>query len=298
MKKDHPLSILIGCKSRFSNYLKNLLNLTKNLFGRKSKKSFLSVISYLLNDYEEEKIFSSEEKRMIKNIIHFGDKKVSNIMTPFSDIVAIKQDSSLEQVKTVITNDGHTRIPVFRESFDDIVGFIHSKDMVKFLCNGNNNDFAIGKIMRKILFIPGSMRLVDVMLRMRVARVHIAVVLDEFGGVDGLVTIENIVEEIVGNIEDEHDLPEDNSVFRVKKVKDNLFQFGGRVDIKKFEELVDRRVKSEDDDFQTVSGFVTSRFTNVPMIGEEIVMDNLRIKIIDSDSRVIKMIETEILSSE
>ena len=171
------------------SHIKKLLNFFLSLLGRKTKKSFFSVMSHLLEAYEKEGLISGEEKKMFKNIASFGDKKISNIMTSRADLITIKHDATLEEIKAVITKKGHTRIPVFKENIDEIIGFIHSKDLAKFLCE-NQEDFAVAKILRKILFIPGSMKLIDVMLRMRMARVHVAIVLDEFGGVDGLVTIE------------------------------------------------------------------------------------------------------------
>jgi len=126
---------------------------------------------------------------------------------------------------------------------------------------------------------------------MRQAQVHAAIVLDEFGGVDGFATIENLMEEIVGDIEDEHDLPLESSFYRIKQIDENHFQFGGRVEIEKIEELLQVKIKLEDDDFQTVSGFVMAVFKHVPEIGEEIEKFGLSIKIIDADSRLVKLVE-------
>ena len=278
--------------SKNQSRFKKLLSFSLNLLCKKSKKSFSSVISHLVEDYEAEGLISAEEKKMFKNIASFGDKKVSRIMTPRSDIIALKQDASLEEVKKIITTDGHTRLPVFKENFDDIIGFIHSKDLAKFLCD-KDSDFSITKILRKILFVPGSMKLIDVMLRMRMARVHAAIVLDEFGGVDGLVTIENLMEEIVGDIEDEHDLPSDSSSFRIRKINEKIFQFGGRVEIKKLEEVLQKKIRQKGEDFQTVSGLVMLLFSRVPEIGEEAKKYGLNFKIIDADSRVVKLVEVE-----
>ncbi len=211
-------------------------------------------------------------------------------MTPRADLIAVKQNATLEEIKKIITTDGHTRIPVYKGNLDEIIGFIHSKDLAKFLCK-NDEDFAVTKILRKILFVPGSMKLLDLMLKMRIARTHIAIVLDEFGGVDGLVTIENIMEEIIGDIEDEHDLPSDNSFFRIKKINHNTFQFGGRVEIERIEETLAIKIKKDEDDFETVGGLIMAMFRRVPAVGEELVKDNFKFKIIDADSRVVKMVE-------
>jgi len=275
---------------------KSLLNFLLNLFCKKTKKSFFLVISHLLDGYEKG-LISAEEKKMFKNIASFGDKRVAAVMTPRSDIIAIKQGASLEEVKELITTDGHTRIPVFKENFDKITGFIHSKDLAKFLCD-ESQDFAITKILRKILFVPGSMKLVDVMLRMRMARIHVAIVLDEFGGVDGIVTIENVMEEIVGDIEDEHDLPSDSSFFRIKKISEKEFHFGGRVEIEKVEEILDQKIKCDDDEFETVGGLAMSVFRRVPEIDEEAKKYGLNFKIIDADNRVVKLVEISKISEE
>ncbi len=271
-------------------HVKKLFTFSLNLFCKKTKKSFFSVISHLLEAYEEEGLINAEEKKMFKNIASFGDKKVSAIMTPRTDLIAVPHEATLEQIKKVITTDGHTRIPVFKENLDEIIGFIHSKDLAKFLCNANQ-DFSMSKILRKILFVPGSMKLLDVMLRMRLARIHVAIVLDEFGGVDGFVTIENIMEEIVGDIEDEHDIPSESSFFRIKKIDEKTLQIGGRVEISQVEEMLQKKIKKSDDDFQTISGLVLGFFKRVPAIDEEIEKNGFKIKIMDADSRTVKLIE-------
>lgn len=271
---------------------KKLLNFFLNLLRKKTKKSFLSVISHVVETYEKEGLISFEEKKMLKNIASFGDKKVESIMTPRADLIAIKHDASLEELKKTIINNGHTRIPVFKKNLDEIIGFIHSKDLAKFLCL-EQSDFSISTILRKILFVPRSMKVLDLMLRMRMARVHVAIVLDEFGGVDGFVTIENVMEEIVGNIEDEHDLPSDNAFFRVKKINEKTFQLGGRVEIEKAEEVLQIEIKQEDDGFQTVGGLIMVLFKRVPEVGEEIEKNNIKFRIIDSDSRSVKLVEVK-----
>ena len=270
--------------------LKKLFDFLINVFGKKSKKSFSQITSHLLEAYEKEGLIDQEEKKMFKNITSFGDKKVVTIMTSRADLIAVKQEVDLEEIRKIITQNGHTRIPVYKDNLDEIIGFIHSKDLAKFLCKGQE-DFNIDKILRRILFVPGSMKLMDVMLRMRTSRIHMAIVLDEFGGVDGFVTIDDLVEEIVGDIEDEHDLPSDNAFFRMKKVSDKKFHLGGRVEITNAEEFLEIKIKGEQDDFQTMSGLIMALFKRVPQAGEEISKDNFKFKVIDSDNRVVKLVE-------
>lgn len=279
------------------SHSKKLFKFLLSLLGKKSKKSFQSVISHLVDSYEKENLISFEEKKMIKNISGLSDKKVSGIMTPRADLIAINHDADLEEIKKIVTSKGHTRIPVFRENLDEIIGFIHSKDLSKFLCD-EDDDFVMSKIMRKILFVPGSMKILDLLLRMRMARTHAAIVLDEFGGVDGFVTIENVVEEIVGDIEDEHDLPSDNAFFRIKKINNSTFQFGGRVEIPKAEGILQTEISREENSFQTVAGLVMALFKRVPEKGEEMEKGVLKFKIIDSDSRSVRLVEITKSESE
>lgn len=263
------------------------LNFLLSLLGKKTKKSFAALISYLLETYENRGLVRPEEKKMFKNVLSFGDKKVVSVMTPRADVVAVEQSASLVEIKKIITTDGHTRIPVFKGDFDNIVGFIHSKDLAKFLCGGE--DFSVTKILRKILLVPGSMKLLDVLFKMRMTRVHVAIVLDEFGGVDGLVTIENLVEEIVGEIEDEHDLPTESLLFRARKIGENKFQFGGRVEVEKLEEMLGQKI--ERGDFQTVGGLVLTLFSQIPEIDQEVEKFGLKFRVVDADERMVRLVE-------
>jgi len=273
---------------------KKFWNLFGNLFGKKSKKSFGAMISHLTEIYEKEGFISVYEKKMLRNIATFGDKKVASIMTPRSDIIAVKDTANLEEIRSVITNDGHTRIPVYQGSFDHVIGFIHSKDLAKFICD-DGKDFAISRIIRKIIFVPGSMKLMALLLKMRSARIHIAIVLDEFGGVDGIISIENLVEEIIGEIEDEHDIPLESAFFQVKKLGSNLFSIGGRVEIEKLEEILNKKI-ANDGEFQTVGGFVMAMFGRVPENGEVIEKFGAEFKVLAAESRVVKMIEVRLIN--
>ena len=279
-------------KSKSQNNFKKLINFFFILFGKKNKKSFSSLINYITESYEKEGLVTLEEKKMLKNIVNFGDKKINTIMVPRSDIIAIPENITLNEIKKIITEDEHTRIPVYKDNIDHIIGFIHSKDLAKFLCD-TNSDFNLQKIIRKILFVPCSTKLLDALLRMRSSRVHIGIVLDEFGAVDGLVTIENIVEEIVGQIDDEHDVPLESSFFQIKKIDEKTYHFGGRVELKKFEEIF--KIKFEDCIAETVGGLVLSTFKSIPKIGDKIEKSQLVFKVLDADKRMVKAVEVKAL---
>jgi len=277
------------------NYKKFINFFLSFLFGKKNKKSFSAQINHITESYEREGLISAEEKKMLRNVINFGDKKINTIMVPRTDIIAIKESIEFSEIKKIITEDEHTRIPIYRDNIDHIIGFIHSKDLAKFLCEGSDN-FDLRKITRKIIFVPRSMKLLELLLKMRSTRVHIAIVLDEFGAVDGLVTIENLIEEIVGEIDDEHDVPLESSFFQVKKIDDQTYQFGGRVEIKKFEEIFN--VKYEDCNAETVGGMTISAFKRIPQIGDKIEKSTFAFKILDANDRVVKSVEIKSLIND
>ena len=280
-------------QSLFKRIIKAPFIIFANKLNKKSKESLLTSIFKVIDNSEAQGLIAGEEKRMIKNIINIGGVKAGDVMVKRTDIVAIKEDADLTLIKRLIVTEEHTRMPVFRDNLDDIIGFIHSKDLLKFL--GSNPDtFTINKIIRKILYVPNSMGIIDLLLKMRSSRVHIAIVLDEYGGTDGLVTIEDIVEEIVGEIEDEHDFPDNNIYTLVKKISDNILHVGGRVEIKKIEDLL--KVVMNDghteNGFETVGGLILSELKKVPEIGETVRHEcGLTFKVLDADMRSVKLVE-------
>lgn len=278
--------------SRKINYKKLINFVFSFLFGKKTKKSFSALINHITETYEKEGLITIEEKKMLRNVINFGDKKINTIMVPRTDIIAIKESIKFAEIKKIVTEDEHTRIPVYRDNIDHIIGFIHSKDLAKFLCNDGEN-FDIKKITRKIIFVPHSMKLIELLLKMRSTRVHIAIVLDEFGAVDGLVTIENLIEEIVGEIDDEHDTPLESSFFQIKKIDDKTYQFGGRVELKEFEEIFN--VKYEDCSSETVGGITISAFNRIPRIGDKIEKSQFLFEVLDANERIVKTVKIKSL---
>jgi CBS domain containing-hemolysin-like protein len=267
---------------------KKIINLFFNIFGKKNRKSLISIINYFTEIYEKEGLISPDERKMFKNISIFSDKKINSIMTPHSDIIAMSDKASLDEIKHIITANLHTRIPIYKDTIEHIIGFIHTKDLAKFLCT-SNPEFDLSKIMRKILIIPCSMRLLETLKKMRSSRVHIAIVLDEFGAVDGLVTIENLVEEIVGEIDDEHDMPSESSLFKIKQINATTYQFGGRVEIKKLEELFN--IKIEECEAETIGGLSNFIFKNIPPIGSIEKYKEFSFKILDANSKIVKLVE-------
>jgi magnesium and cobalt transporter len=283
----------IFVKKRFEGQkIVGIISWLLNLINKKTRKTFLIIINNLLNSYRNQGVITFEEQQLFVKLATLSEKKIGTLMTSRNDIIAVSANENINNIKKNIVEKGHSRIPVFKENIDEIIGFIHSKDLIQFL-SVDVKDFKISKILRKILFVPATIKPIDLLLKMRIARTHMAVVLDEFGAVDGLITIENIMEEIVGNIDDEHDLPSDNSFFRIKKKSEDSFEFGARVAITKIEEIFDIKLSNLEDNFETIGGFALAVFKKIPETGEELEFKNLKIKIIEGNKRVLKIISID-----
>lgn len=237
----------------------------------------------------EGKIIPDEEKALLRNVLTFSELAVEDVMVPRADIVFVHHNVSIEDLKKTIINQAHTRIPVCRDTLDDVVGFIHIKDLVYSLSKAG--EFNIDDIMRQALFVPPSMKLTDVLLKMKTARVHMALVVDEYGGTSGIVTLEDVVEEIVGEIEDEHDKSEEQRM--LVKVDDAIYEASARIEISRIEEIFATQLQkeSEKEDFDTLGGMLFARLGRVPSKGE-VISDELgfEYEIIDADPRRIKRV--------
>ena len=180
---------------------------------RNGENSARDTLDELIEEREEAEIpIDEDERRLLANILDLRDRTIHDVMVPRADIVAIEAGSSLADVIALITKENHSRIPVYRENLDDVVGMVHIKDVVAW--RGEDQAFHLSKIWRRVLFVSPSMQVLELLLEMRVQRIHMALVVDEFGGVDGLVTIEDLVEEIVGEIEDEHDQDDEPDLYK------------------------------------------------------------------------------------
>ena len=232
---------------------------------------------------------SDEEKSLLKNMIHFGELTVGDIMVPRSDIMGVPRGVTLDELKQHVITIGHTRIPVYDESLDTIEGFIHVKDLFPHLAA--EGVFDIGKIIREVLFVPPSMRIVDLLLKMRVSGCHIAMVVDEFGGTDGLVTMEDLFEELVGEIQDEHDGHE--SAPTMRWLGDHVVEADARTTVEKLahalgESLSDGEV---DEAIDTLGGLIFSHLGRVPVRGEVVMLKpHLKAEILLADPRRIRLV--------
>lgn len=258
--------------------------------GSKSEGTIKEMIEEALEDESGEGgTISAEEKSILKNMIHFGELTVRDIMVPRSDIMGVPRDVTIEELKQHVVTIGHTRIPVYDESLDAIEGFIHVKDLFPQLASGDV--FDISKVIREILFIPPSMRIVDLLLKMRVSGCHIAIVVDEFGGTDGLVTMEDLFEELVGEIQDEHDGHESDPTLRW--LGDHVLETDARTTIEKLEEALGESLSDEEiaEDIDTLGGLIFSNLGRVPVRGEVVMLKtNLKAEILIADPRRIRLV--------
>ncbi len=253
---------------------------------RESEVSARDTLEELIEEREEEEIpINADERRLLANILELRDREVQDVMVPRPDIVAVDVDTGLADLVRTMTDQAHSRIPVYRESLDDALGMVHIKDVLAW--RGRDDEFQLSKILRRVLFVSPFMRVLELLLEMRTERCHMALVVDEFGGVDGLVTIEDLVEEIVGEIQDEHDKSHDPVLVRRG---DGSWDADARVEIEDLEEALGPFVSEDErDEIDTVGGLVFALAGHVPVRGELVPHPSgLEFEVLDADPRHIR----------
>lgn len=230
---------------------------------------------------------STDERMMLGNILKLRHLTTYDVMVPRADIVAVDISTPIDELIEVMSRAGHSRLPVFRGTLDDVVGIVHIKDLLEH--TKQQKPFKLADIVRKVLIIAPSMRVLDLLLEMRLSRVHLALVVDEFGGIDGLLTTEDLLEEIVGEIEDEHDVDEGP---KLVERSDGLLVADARATVEEFEELVGPVLSDQerDEDIDTLGGLVFFLAGRVPARGELIVhpASGVCFEILEADPRRVK----------
>ena len=230
---------------------------------------------------------AAHEQRLISNVEAFRNLRVDDVMVPRAEIFAISVDTELQPLIKIVTEHPHSRIPVFRETLDDVVGVFHIRDILSVL--NTEIPFSLATIVRPVPIVAPSMRAVDLLLDMRRTRNHIALVVDEFGGIDGLVTIEDLIEEIVGDIEDEHDR---DTFDEIVTEADGSYTVDARMPIEEFELVFGTLVdEDERDEFDTVGGLIWVLAGHIPKLGEIVPHESgAQFEVIDADHRRIKRV--------
>ncbi|WP_262693679.1 hemolysin family protein [Kordiimonas aquimaris] len=232
-----------------------------------------------------------KEREMLFNVLEYGALRVGDVMVPRADIISVPNDISFPDLMKVFAEAAHSRMPVYRETLDDVVGMVHVKDTLKVVVEGKNSDaFSLSSIRRPVLYVPASMRVIDLLGKMSASRTHMAVVVDEYGGTDGLVTVEDMVEEIVGEIDDEHDEIEAPDLV---PLPEGRYDADARIDVEELEEALGVELTPEErgEDVDTLGGLVFLLGDRVPDIGEIIEHETgYKFEVLDADPRRIKKI--------
>jgi CBS domain containing-hemolysin-like protein len=261
------------------------------IFGEDSEPTLREEIEEAIDEAEESGSpapaagdLSAAERQMLRNLLHFGEETAGDICVTRGDIMAVPSDIGFDDLVRAFVDAGHSRLPVYGESLDEVVGMVHIKDV--FVASVDpSRDRSLKALMREPLFVPESMGVIELLARMRAERIHLAIVVDEFGGTEGLVTIEDVVEEIVGEIEDEHD---DAEAAMLTMLDDGLWEADARIELEELAEAVDRRLSSDEDEVDTLGGLVFLLAGHIPAKGECVNHPSgWKLEAVDSDPRRI-----------
>jgi len=258
------------------------------IFGDDSESTLREEIEEAIDEAEDSRPVAGDlspaERQMLRNMLHFGEQTAGDICVTRGDIMAVPSSIAFEDLVRAFADAGHSRLPVYGESLDNVIGMIHIKDV--FIANVDpSRDRSIAALMREPLFVPESMGVIELLARMRQQRIHLGIVVDEFGGTEGLVTIEDVVEEIVGDIEDEHDEAEAGML---TMIDDGLWEADARLELDELAQAVDPRLSSAEDEVDTVGGLVFLLAGHIPAKGECVSHPSgWTIEAVDSDPRKI-----------
>ncbi len=277
-----------------------LLNWISNLLIRISrgknleKHSLVSEeeIKILINMGLQEGVLEEEEEKMLTSIIEFGDIVVREIMTPRLEIIAVDVESTVRKVVNVIKEHWHSRLPVYADKMDNIVGFIYAKDLLAAGPETRDDSTYIKGHMREAFFVPESKRIDELLKDMKKEKKHVAMVVDEYGGISGLVTIEDIIEEIVGEIQDEYDELEDDML---KKIAENVYIVSGLMNVSDLNNDLGTQIP-EADNYDSVAGYIVDRLGKLPSKGAVVEDEHLRLITLHVASRRITKVKLEIKS--
>ena len=286
--------ILSNCQFRHLTQLmiRKFFYKLKGLFKFSEKENIKEVLEDLIEENDNgSNDIDAGTRNIFKNVINLSDKCIEDIMIPRADIDAVSVDTTYNELVIFIDKTKHSRIPVFDSNLDKILGMIHIRDLFEKVHNSSIQKKKLKiskKIVRKILFSSPTMKILDLLLKMRSEQIHMSIVVDEFGGTNGLVTIEDLVEEIVGEIKDEHDFEEPEEI---KKFQKN-FELPARVSLEEFEKQIGVKLKIEKkDEIDTIGGFIFFLIGRIPGRGEVISYNKeLEFTIVEADTRRIKKI--------
>ncbi|HEY0626474.1 MAG TPA: hemolysin family protein [Allosphingosinicella sp.] len=257
------------------------------LFGEDSEATLREEIEEAIESHEGEAPVVGDltpiERQMLRNLLHFGESTVADIAVPRGDIIAVPATATFEALVAAFAEAGHSRLPVYEGSLDSVIGMIHLKDVYTLQVNGAAPPEDIKDLIRSPIYVPESMGVLDLLARMRAERMHLAIVVDEFGGTEGLVTIEDVVEEIVGEIEDEHD---EETPGNLIPLEDGIWDADARTELEEVAETIDARLADVEEDVDTLGGLAFVLAGHIPQIGEVLEHPSgWRLEVTDCDTR-------------
>ena len=261
------------------------------LFGGNAEPTLRDEIEDAIDDADESRPVAGDlspaERQMLRNLLHFGEHTAGDICVTRGEIIAVPQTIGFDELVLAFADAEHSRLPVYGQSLDEVVGMVHVKDV--FAANVDpSRDRSLPTLMRSPLFVPESMGAIELLARMRAERIHLAIVVDEFGGTEGLVTIEDVVEEIVGDIEDEHDI---EAVGLLTMLDEGLWEADARLELEDLRESVDTRLTAEDDEVDTVGGLTFLLAGRILQPGESVCHPSgWRLESVDADTKRIKRV--------
>ena len=260
----------------------------KLLSSESTREEILNYIAVNQDDESTDESEDNDEKNLIKNILQLNNKSVEDIMVPRAEIIAIEKEHTIDKILSIIDDESHSRMPVYDNNLDNVTGFLHIKDLIK---NLSVKDLKLEDLIRDVLYVAPKSPILDLLKRMRSSRIHMGLVVDEFGGVDGLVTIEDLVEEIVGEIEDEHDAEDQEEL--LKKIDENTILVDSSFKIDDLEKYFSVKIDLKDDDeIDTVGGMLFFIANKVPKKNQIYKYKNsLRFKVVGASARRIEMLE-------
>lgn len=262
----------------------NIIQKLQKVIGIKKSRLEESVSEIL--DNKDSTSDLNEEKEIIENLVEFRDLKAYEVMVPRTEVVSAASNLSVKDLASVFLKNGHTRIPIHRKDLDDIIGFIHIKDIVKYLIDPQKK-FKIEDEIREILYVPRAMKVSDLLKKMKVSVIHIAVVLDEYGGTDGIITLGDLIAEIVGDIQDEHD---DNFEASQIMQDDEGYIVDSRVEIELVEEILQIPL-TKSGEYETIGGFVLENLGRIPKVGEKFKYDTkVECEILEAEAKKVKKV--------
>lgn len=275
------------------------------LFGESEEPSLREQIEDAIDEHESEEEreqgspsgrssknkvadLSPLERQMLRNLLHFGEMTADDVAVPRADIIGISEDASFKQLVELFVEAGHSRLPVYRDNMDEIVGMIHIRDAFAILASGDSPPTTVTSLIRQPRYVPVSMGVLDLLAEMRSTRTHLAIVLDEYSGTEGLVTIEDLVEEIVGDIEDEHD-DEPEALF--VPLENGLWDADARAELEDVAEAISPALAEVDEDVDTLGGLAFVLAGHVPVLGEILTHNSgWRLEVTEGDERRVTRI--------